>query len=295
MKPFSRVSFNIFFWGFLGIIPLVAQINFQGSVFAHAANQESGSLTQKDPLRLREDPLQELFITTAVYPQRAGELQVTLLPEFRNGRNRDRVDVPIFLEYGVTNQWQIELKWNAFTAVSNPSDQGIGDLALETLYSSINAAGTTNHWALGFKFTIPTGDVDTELGEGFLKYEPFLILARDFPELYRLQLFSQIGVSLVQRVKNPKEREDEPPAAHEFFWNSGFFILYEDWIFVMEYNWLTNEWNHDGKINRQFLTPGIIWAHPLNGWLGFAVGNGLNDKSANQRFIVQIVHEFDLR
>jgi hypothetical protein len=265
------------------------------SYLAHAEPQELRDSRKSDPLRLREDPLQELFITTAVYPQRQGELQVTLLPELRNGRNRNRVDVPIFLEYGLTNQWQIELKWNAFTAVSNPSDQGIGDLKLETLYSSINTAGTTNHWALGFKFTIPTGNVDTELGEGFLKYEPFFILARDFPELYRLQLFSQIGVSLVQRVKNPKEREDELPAAHEFFWNSGFFFLYEDWIFVMELNWLTNKWNHDGKINQLFLTPGVIWQHPLNGWIGLAIANGLNNTSDHQRVILQVVHEFDLR
>jgi hypothetical protein len=63
----------------------------------------------------------------------------------------------------------------------------------------------------------------------------------------------------------------------------------------MELNWLTNKWNHDGKINQLFLTPGVIWQHPLNGWIGLAIANGLNNTSDHQRVILQVVHEFDLR
>ena len=84
------------------------------------------------------------------------------------------------MEFGVTNQWQIELKWQTFTQLYSPSKQGIGDLGFETQYSFLNMAGTTNHMALGFEFTIPTGDVNDELSEGFLKYEPFVIVAHDF-------------------------------------------------------------------------------------------------------------------
>ena len=62
----------------------------------------------------------------------------------------------------------------------------------------------------------------------------------------------------------------------------------------MEFNWLTNQWNHDGDRNEQFLTPGLIWAHPLDGWLGLGIANGLNDQSDHQRFILQIVQEFDV-
>jgi len=248
----------------------------------------------EDPLRRPEDPLQELFIATAVYPQKQGELQTTLLPEFRNGRGRDQIDFPLFIELGLTDQWQIELKWEAYTRLFNPTEQGVGDLSFETQYSSINTAGTTNHFSLGFKFTIPLGNVDKDLSEGFLKYEPFFIVARDFPEIYGLQLFSQQGVSFVQRVKHRDDSMDDPPAAHELIWNTGFFIPYRDVIFVMEFNWLTNQWNHDGDRNEQFLTPGLIWAHPLDGWLGLAVANGLNDQSAHQRFILQIVQEFSV-
>jgi hypothetical protein len=261
---------------------------------ASAEERETREMEREDPLRLREDPLQELFIATAVYPQRKGELQTTFLPEFRNGRSRDRIDLPLFLELGVTDQWQVEVKWRAFTKLFSPTEQGVGDLSFETQYSSINTAGTTNHFALGFKFTIPLGDVDKDLSEGFLKYEPFFILARDFPEFYGLQLFSQQGLSFVQRVKHRDDSMDDPPAAHEFLWNTGFFVPYRDVIFVMEFNWLTNQWNHDGDRNEQFLTPGLIWAHPLDGWLGLGIANGLNDQSDHQRFILQIVQEFDV-
>ena len=264
------------------------------SANAWAEEVEAKDTEEEDALRLGEDPLQELFLTTAVYPQRRGELQVTLLPEFRNSRSRDQIDVPLFLEFGVTDQWQVELKWRTFTQLYSPDKQGIGDLGFETQYSFLNIADTTNHAALGFEFTIPTGDVNDELSEGFLKYEPFVIFAHDFPELHRLQLFSQFSLSFVQRVKKRRDPLDDPPAAHEFVWNAGFFVPYEEFVFVMEFNWLTNEWNHDGDRNEQFVTPGLIWAHPLGGWLGLGIANGLNRKSAHQRVILQIVQEFDL-
>ena len=57
--------------------------------------------------------------------------------------------------------------------------------------------------------------------------------------------------------------------------------------------------NHDGEINELFVTPGVIWAHPfahpLDGWIGLGAPIGLNDRSDHQRFILQLVQEFDLR
>jgi len=100
-----------------------------------AEETETRELEREDPLRRREDPLQELFIATAVYPQKQGELQTTFLPEFRNGRSRDQIDLPLFLELGLTDQWQVELKWEAFTQPFNPTEQGTGDLSFETQYS----------------------------------------------------------------------------------------------------------------------------------------------------------------
>jgi hypothetical protein len=163
-----------------------------------------------------EQPLNELFQSEAVYPQEAGEIQLTLRPLFQRGEEGDKTYQHILgLEYGITDEWQLELGFASFVdhdPTDGASTSGIGDLELGTKYSFMRIRESNVHAAVAFEVTVPTGDPDRELGEGFMEYEPSLIVAKDFPEWHGLQLFAQLGLGFVDRVR---EETSERPAADD--------------------------------------------------------------------------------
>ncbi len=243
----------------------------------------------------KEQPLQEVFQTELVYPQEKGEIQLTLAPRFREGDSRDIIQIPLTIEYGITDAWQVEFEWDFFVhrnPTTGASANGPGDLEIGTKYSFMNIAGTDFHIAVSFDIAFPLGDVNKGLTEGFIEYEPFFILARDFPQLNDLQLFTQVGVGLVQRVKKPDDPDDEEPAAHEFIWNSGFFIPFGPLVFTTEFNWNVNTWNNGGKENQMYITPGLVLN--LSGpWeVGIGTPVGLTDDADNYRIIGMLTYEF---
>lgn len=248
-----------------------------------------------------EQPLQELFQTDTVYPQQKGEIQFTLAPRFREeaeGKNEDFTEIPVRLQYGITDAWQVELGWEAFVN-RNPddgeSDSGIGDLEVGTKYSFINIADSNFHAAGLFQVVFPTGDVDEQLSEGFIRFEPSLILAKDFPGLSDLQLFAQTGFSFVERVREPDNPEDEEPEAHEFILNGGFFIPVQQLVFVTEINWNNNEWNNDGEKDELYVTPGLVWSLSKSWEIGAGMPVGLTEDSDDFRVIGMVTYSFDIR
>ncbi len=209
-----------------------------------------------------EQPLQELFQTDTVYPQEKGEVQFTLAPIFRRERGADVSEISASVEYGLTDAWQVEVEWSALIQRNPKHDRttrGIGDLELGTQYSFLNIGGSSCHAAPRFSVHLPSGNIDKELTEGFVEYEPSLTLAKDFPELHNAQLFAQIGLGFVQRVKEPADASDREPAAHEFAWSAGFFVPFKGWVPTLEFSGNNNRWNHGGKDNQMYLTPGCVW------------------------------------
>lgn len=249
----------------------------------------------------KEQPLQELFQTEIVYPQQKGEIQFTLAPRFREdaeGEDEDFTEIPLSLQYGITDAWQVGLVWEAFVN-RNPddgeSDSGIGDLGVGTKYSFMNIAGSNFHAAGLFQVVFPTGDVDEQLSDGFIKFEPSLILAKDFPELNDLQLFTQVGFSFVERVREPDDPEDEEPEAHEFILNGGFFIPIQQLVITAEINWNNNKWNNDGDKDELYLTPGLVWGLSKSWEIGAGMPVGLTDDSDDFRIIGMVVYSFDIK
>lgn len=241
--------------------------------------------------------LNEVFQTDLVYPQDQGEVQLGLEPNFSEGDERDVFQLPFAVEYGITDDWQVSLEWNAHVN-RNPSEgnttSGVGDLELGTQYSFMNIAEPEIHAALAFEIGVPVGDVDRELSEGFLEFSPALLLAKDFEELNNSQIFAQIGVSFVDRVNSHDDPDEDEPEAHEFFWNIGFFIPLGDFRLVTEFNWANNEWNNDGEENNLFITPGLVWDLPGTWELGVGVPVGLNKESDNYRVLTKLIYEFDV-
>ena len=255
-----------------------------------AADADDQNSTNQD-----QRPIEELFKTDTVFPQEAGELEIELAPLYQNNAGGDTFTAPVSLEYGLTSRWQVEAEWDSYVQhlpAHGLTTRGIGDLELGTQYSFMNLGGSLFHLAARFSVELPLGDVNQDLSEGFVEYEPAVILARDFPELHHTQVFTEVGASLVQRVKSPADEDDAEPAAHELNLGAGFFTQLPLGTATFEFNWNDNEWNHHGTENELYVTPGWLWKPVKNIELGAGIPVGLNRQSDRYELAAHIVYEF---
>ena len=240
-------------------------------------------------------PIEELFKSDVVFPQESGELEVEAASIYRNHAGGDTWTLPLSLEYGINERWQVEAEWDSWVRrfpAHQSAVSGLGDVEAGTQYSFLNLGGSDFHLAPRFSLGIPAGDVNKDLSEGFLEYEPAVILARDFPELHRTQIFTEIGASIPQRVKRPAEANDAEPAAAELNWGVGGFVLFPHAAATLEYNWSNSTWNHHGTENAMYLTPGCLWRVARHVELGLGMPVGLNNASDRFEVVAHVVWEF---
>ena len=76
--------------------------------------------------------IQDFFITESVYPQEAGEVQITLSPQYSHSETSKLIGSGLGLEYGFTDTFQLELGmpilYNKRTTATN--EFGLGDMEL---------------------------------------------------------------------------------------------------------------------------------------------------------------------
>jgi hypothetical protein len=229
----------------------------------------------------RDQPLQEVFQTELVYPQEKGSFQFESASTFGNKSFSNSLTV----EYGLTHAWQIDLQWESFARKQTTEGliaHGSGDLSIGTKYSFMNIGGSHFHGAVGFELGVPAASVKKGISEGQIKYEPYVVVARDFPRLSRLQLFSQLGVSFAHSVTpstalNGKTIE----------WANGMFVPYRHVRFTTEINW-----SKGPNENILYLTPGFIWKLPRDFEFGVGLPLGLSRDADSFRTIVKFVYEF---
>lgn len=261
------------------------------SFSARAADADDTVLSTNIDLR----PIEELFKTDTVFPQLQGELEVEVASLYQKHSRGDTLTLPVSLEYGLTSQWQVEGEWNSFIqrhARHGSTIRGIGDLELGTQYSFMNVDGSLFHVAPRFSIEVPLGDVNTDLSEGFLEYEPGIIIARDIPSLHNTQLFTEAEFDFVQRINKPADPDGAEPAAHEFNLGAGFFTLVPHGAATMEFNWSNNQWNNHGTENTLYVTPGFLWRPCEAIEIGVGIPVGLNNQSDRFQIAAHIVCEF---
>lgn len=233
-----------------------------------------GAATQ-DASAQETPSLQELFQSETVIPQEENELQITLAPQFVREADGRGWRVPLRMEYGLTNSFQIQADWLAYVS-NRPDDEpavhGTGDVEVGGRYTWMHVAGSNAHAALGLDFTIPTGDEDKDLGEGTFAATPVFIAAYDLASLPGAQLLANVGAEI---------RES---ATTEWFVNLAAIAPVGPAFATMEWNIAEHE---------NFLTPGLVW-HPA-GNLEFGVGVpiGLSGRPDRYRVIVSFTVEFD--
>jgi len=273
----------------LTIGTVTAMVILLSSTWARADNDDMESTNSE------RRPIEELFKTDVVYPQYKGELEIEVASVYQNHAGGDTWTLPLSVEYGINNNWQAEAEWDSFVQrypQGHSTISGVGDLEVSTQYSFMNVGGSWFHIAPRFSIQAPVGSVNKGLSEGFLEYEPAVILARDFPELHRTQFFTEIGAGLVQRINTPKDSDEAEPAAHELILGTGFFVLFPRWAPTLEFNVNNNTWNHHGVENQMFLTPGFLWKVRREMEFGLGLSAGLTKDSDRFDVSAHIVWEF---
>lgn len=264
-------------------VPLVALCGF-GSAEAQEGDREYVQLAN------------EYFLTSAVYPQEQGEIQLTTYPRvhFEDGH---RSAFPVAVEFGLTDRWQIEAEWVSF-AVSRPDGlpgwSGSGDFELETQYSLMNVGGSSTHLALGFGVTIPAGQQEAGGTEGEVEFEPSISVGRDFRTGGRLsQLFGQVAMGLVSGEEEATGPGGAEPESHELLLGVGYVIAAGRVRWTAELSWATNEWN-GGDETVLYFAPGLVWDLPDTWELGIGVPIGIGGEAVPFGLSLFLLYEFEL-
>jgi hypothetical protein len=259
------------------------KILFIAGLLALAAGFESEAVAQDE----RDQPLQEVFQTELVYPQEKGAFQFTTASTFSLVNKKFSSDLAV--EYGLTHAWQIDLQWESFArrkAEDGSISRGPGDLRIGTKYSFMNIRGSHFHSAVGFELGLPAANAKKGISEGKIEYQPYVVIAKDFPKLSRLQLFSQFGITGAHSITRSSASADNHDGKTTE-WNSGMFVPYRQVRFTTEINW-----SKGVAENNFYLTPGIVWrlAHDLE--FGVATPIGLSRDADRVRTIAKLVYEF---
>jgi hypothetical protein len=219
-------------------------------------------------------PLEELFISESVYPQEAGEIQLSFLTIYNKSKVLDNYGFPLTIEYGITDSLQVEVELNSF---KEKGTFRFNQIEIGTKYSFMNIKGLKLHSAVGFEIGFPIRAADDD-EESSLSYEPFLILAKDFPGLNNLQFFTELRLEIEDEFKE-----------FEIGWNVGIFVPIGRFCIVSELNFI----NIDEK--EVYITPGLIWNLPGSWELMIGFPLGLNDNSDKFRLILGLTFEFDTK
>jgi hypothetical protein len=142
-------------------------------------------------------PLQELFLTEVVYPQQKGEIQLTLGCLVDRSRSDLSALMPLAVEYGLTDRWQIEAGWDGYTQFERAPFRRLrtARVSIGTKYSLMNIAHSGVHAAFGGDVEFPNADAFAdEEGEEGVEIEPFVALAADLR--WRVTVFGSLGASL---------------------------------------------------------------------------------------------------
>jgi hypothetical protein len=238
--------------------------------------------------------LQDLFFTKLVYTQQQGEVQISFTPKFTNSYKS--ITTPLSIEYGIKNNWQIEVEYNDSLGKSTTEhiDNEEGrSLEIATQYSFLHLANSHYHAALSFTFSLPLSRLADN--KQSVEYQPSFSLARDFPSIHNMQLFTQLATHLRQtrKLEQPlakrQKRNEAPVGSNEWIWNSGYFIPIKQLRLTTELSYVKS------KEREIYLTPGIVWS-PHKDWeFGVGIPLGLNNQSNKYGVMINLSYEFSLK
>jgi len=238
------------------------------------------------------------FQTNNVYPLDKGQLEVLFLPAYFHNRDFYQTVLPVEFDYGLTDKWFVLINFETFSILSPiamPTVSGIGELTLATEYSIMHICGTENHIAFVMSIRIPTADINHDLTDGLLRFLPAFLFAHDteFKTFYG-QIFGEIALSLVDRIKHHRDPVDDAPAAHAVLISIGYDIRTPQVNYSVEINWSNNQWNNGGTNNSLYITPGIFYLTKVGAEFGIGIAIGLTHHSDCFRILGEANYTFSL-
>ena len=239
-------------------------------------------------------PIQEMFQSNLVYPQEKDEIQFTLFPSFKKSQNAQNIRTLFEVEYGITDALQVIFEWDGLlykNPRSNPAIAGVGNIEVGAQYSWMGMGDGNTHFSFGNLIEFPVGPVESGLTEGFLEIQPFIVLARDFPEFNQSQVFLEFGFDWVKQIRNVPESIQ--PETNNISWNIGAFYPIELWRATLEINGNNNKLD-GGSINEIYITPGTIYKLSKEWEIGMATPIGITKTSDDYRVIGYLMWEFEL-
>lgn len=243
---------------------------------------------QNPPIEPRQ-PIQELIRTEVVYAQDAGEFQLTVRSAAAFGPNLSVVAFPVQAEFGLTDKWQVELEWGAYSRVRTGDlvSSAHGALSIGTKYSFMNIGGSPVHMAGGVELDFPGALGPDGLEEEGRELEPFIAFAVAFPS--RVQAFFHTGRSFDAGGSDSDSSEDElsPMIAA---WNAGGLVALRHATLALEFNARTggSPWASGGQL---YATPSITLLLPRAWELGIGAPIGLNSRSDRLGIAVHVIYE----
>lgn len=227
------------------------------------------------PARAQEaaEPLrpQDVFLSDLAYPQERQEIQVSLAPGLPTFSDREGLQAPLVVEYGLTDAWQWEAAWSRPPlAAAAPHEFELG-----TQYSWLGLGGSGLHAALG---------VEAEWSGGALEaVVPYVVAAADAGPLH---VFAQTFRNVLG-----DEADDEPEEAGEGAWGlqGGAVLPVNAVILSMEAAWTPTE--HGASY---VLAPGAFLPLP-GGWeVGLGLPVALQAGDAEPGLALVLTYEFEL-
>ena len=187
-------------------------------------------------------PVQELLQTELVYAQDAGELQVTAGATGFGAAHA--VDLPLAVEYGITDAWQIGAEWRGFARGGAAPHGGLAELAVATKYSFMNLGGRPLHAAIGLELEAPRGagaeDEPTRIA-------PMAAVAMDVHRWRNTHLFAAASAGYAVRRADAASRDVAPAIS------GGAIVPFRRWSLATEVSY-----ERQAELAELFVTPSII-------------------------------------
>lgn len=257
----------------------------------HASPGDAADEKDRPPI------IDEFFLTETVHPQEKGEFQSTVrVIAAKNDDEGDTNVALIGLEYGITDSFQIEANWVAWSQLKAAEDDesdrsGSGDMEVGIKYAFDENAKTGVRVAVGFDVTVPLGDVNKDLGDGFWVYEPFLAVSKNFSGSTNLTL--NLSYGFLDRDEYPDDTDEAEPEVDEIEVNVGLVHAFAPaWRGTLELNLETNEQSGKGDETVAYLAPGFIYKGTPGVEIGLGVPIGLTDDSSDWGVIGMLSIEF---
>jgi len=147
-----------------------------GGAWGHAEDDDDGGPDKGEKTSTKVDVFfQELFMGQIAYPQDKGEIQFST-GFFQNSDDKREDTLPVVLEYGVTDYFQVAAAVPVDFKHHEEVASGVGNIELEAYWNFLNNPKTGWMSGVGFGVGLPAASPD--VGDRAFLYEPFCILGR---------------------------------------------------------------------------------------------------------------------